>query len=235
MRIDGELVKEFSKYYHETEKKCEAVIGQFNDFQSKVTVIHNFINNKVDPEKAKASLLYFRFLQSIMSSQDLRLSIVTGSYKTVAEIIRYHFESLIQAFYVDQNHPNINLECKVAILSEISDKQDYFTNRLINKIKIDSNKTLEKFYSDLNKIVHPSHVDLPSIEALLEEIVHPESRIRSDEFEKVMKITRQMSDCTLYLVFRGFPELKDLANKDESVSKIVKTSADLPLLKNWLK
>lgn len=233
MRIDGELIKEFSRYYRETERKCATVIGQFNDFQSKVTVIHNFINSKMDPEKANTSLLYFRFLQSIMSSQDLRVSIVVGSYKTVAEIIRYHFESLIQAFYVDQKHPDTSLECRVAILSEISDKQDYFTNRLINKIKVGSGKTLERFYSDLNKIVHPSHIDLPSVGTMLEEIVHPESRIRPDEFERVLEITRRMSDCMLYLIFTGFPELKDLANRDESVSKIVKAT-DLPLLRKSL-
>lgn len=234
MRIDEGLVKEFSKCYHETEIKCATAIEQFNDFQSKIAVIHNFINSKIDPQKAKTSLLYFRFLQSIMSSQDLRVSIVTGSYKTVAEIIRYHFESLIQAFYVDQKHSNVSFECKMAVLSEISDKQDYFTNRLITRIKVDSNKSLERFYSDLNKMVHPSHADFPSVEAMLKEIIHYESRIRPEEFERVLIMTKQMSDCVLYLIFRGFPELKDLSNKDESVSEIVKASTDLPLLKNWL-
>lgn len=233
MRIDEGLVKEFSKLYHETQSKCETIIRQFNDFQSKITVIHNFINSEINHEKASASLLYFRFLQSIMSSRDLSFSIVMGSYKNVAEITRYHFESLIQAFYVDQKHPDLNFECKMAILSEISDKQDYFTNRLITRIKVDSNKSLERFYGDLNKIVHPSHVDIPNVDTMLKEIAHYESRIRPDEFERMLEITKQMSDCLLYLIFRGFPELKELANKD-GISEIVKASTDLPLLKNWL-
>jgi len=231
--MDAELVKEFSKRYDETEKKCTEVIKKFNEFQNDVSVIQNLIIGKISPEIAKKSLLYFRFLQLTIDFLDLPLLLVAGSYKPVIQIVRYHFESLVQAFYLDRKHPNLNLDSKIAILTEIFDKQDYFVNRLIERVKIDAKGSLKKFYKELNRIVHPSYMDFPNVDEMLKKITRSESRIEQEEFDRTLKTVEKIYDVSLYLIFQEFPTLKETAKEDRSVIKTVE-SLNLCLLSKIL-
>jgi hypothetical protein len=108
------------------------------------------------------------------------------------------------------------------VLSEISDKQDYFVNRILDRSKLEAKESLKKLYDDLNRIVHPSHNDFPSVDDMMKELKSIEFRIKPEEFTKVIEINKQMHDCTIYLIFKSFPELKKLANEDSTISKIIK-------------
>lgn len=230
LRIDAELVKEFSKRYDETEKKCAEIIQMFNEFQNDVSVVQNLIIGKMNLETAKNSLLYFRFLQATIDFLDLPILLVAGSYKSVIQIVRYHFESLVQAFYLDRKHPNLNLDNKISILTEIFDKQDYFVSRLIERVKVGAKGSLKTFYKELNQIVHPSYTDFPNVDDMLKKITRSESRVRPEEFDETLEILTKMYDVSLYLIFQEFPDLKEIAKKDDSVIKTVE-SLSLPLLK----
>jgi hypothetical protein len=222
LKIDNELLKEFGKYYSETEKKCGDTVARYNEFDNSISAIENFVISKMEEEKAKNSLLYFRYLQMILGFRELRFSLVTADYKNAVQVIRYYFESLVQAFYVDQKHSEAPLNCKIEVLSEISDKQDYFVNRILDRSKLDSRESLKKFYDDLNNIVHPSHNDFPSVDEMMKELKSLEFRIKPDEFSRVLETNKRMHDCTIYLIFKSFPELKQMANEDSTISKIMK-------------
>lgn len=233
MRIDPELVNEFSKRYKETQKKCKEISQKFNEFQNDMSVIQNLIVSRIRPEPAKKSLLYFRFLQSTIDCLDLPILLVAGSYKQAIQTIRYHFESLVQAFYLDWKHPNLSREAKIAILTEIFDNPDYFVGRLLEKLKVGAKGSLKSFYKELNSLVHPSYTDFPEVDEMLKELTSSESRIKLERFGKVVEEFQKFCELSLYLLFYEFSDLKETARKDDSVTKTVE-SLDLSVLKSIL-
>lgn len=234
MRIDTELLKEFSKRYKETQKKCKEIIQKFNEFQNDISVIQNLIVSQIKPEPAKKSLLYFRFLQSTVDFLDLPVLLVAGGYKQAIQTIRYHFESLVQAFYLDWKHPNLSRYGKIAILTEIFDKPDYFVSRLLEKLKVGVKGSLKNYYKELNSLVHPSYADFPDVNEMLKELTSSQSRIKPDEFEMAVEKFQKICEISLYLLFYEFPDLKEIARKDDSVTKTIE-SLDLSLLKRILR
>jgi hypothetical protein len=81
LKIDSKLLKEFGNYYSETEKKCYDIVAKYNEFDNSISAIENFVMSKIDGEKAKNSLLFFRYLQMILGFKELRFSLVTADYK----------------------------------------------------------------------------------------------------------------------------------------------------------
>jgi len=89
---------------------------------------------KLDFSELDNSLVFLRFGEIQFHLMTAHITISIGAYHLMLRELRYILDSILQAYYLDSNHPKAKLECKLEILMEI-ERQLYGT-RLIKRIRI---------------------------------------------------------------------------------------------------
>ena len=144
------------------------------------------------PEKFD-SLLYFRYFELQKQLNLLHFNILSGSYHQSIRELRYILESVIQSYYIDKNHPNVRVTCKLEVLKEI-DK--FVGSRLIEKTDLKYKNELKELYSDLSKHVHSSYEKMNF--ALNDEIEHNMTFMFN---ERLFNICKKSIDMTMDAFF----------------------------------
>lgn len=109
-------------------------------------------------EQRHKSLFLYRFLELNKQLLWICKCVHSGAYPTAIRELRFVFESLIQAYYIDKEHPESEIECKLEIIKEI-DKL-IFGSKLIDSTELENKKKLKKLYSELSKYIHSSYEGL---------------------------------------------------------------------------
>lgn len=222
-------LEELEKRFEHSHKKCAEQVAKLKDFIIDLAVVFGCVADNSDVPKAKQSLVFLRFLQSMLHLNELPFLLMAGHYTSGIHILRYRLESMVQALYLDQRHPALNLENKICILAEISDKREYFLTRLIDEITIDNKGNLRETYKDLSIASHPSHLDFPTINQMIEHLKTLESTINCNELNRVVDLTIRTYDIIFFLVLQSFPSAKEAAKNQPYVKKVVE-KYNLPLL-----
>lgn len=110
-------------------------------------------------EEKKKSLLIIRLIQFQKDLLWINKSIFSGAYHTTIRELRYIFEYTLQAYYIDVNHSDSNIECKLEIMKELNDLK-FSGGRLIQALKIENKDKLQNLYSKLSAFIHPSYEEL---------------------------------------------------------------------------
>jgi hypothetical protein len=219
--------------FKQTYTECPEKIGTIKSFISDLTVIFGCIVDNVDQKKMKNSLTFSRFLQSMLHLDEILLLSMSAYYTSGTQILRYYLESIIQASYLDQRHPSFTIENKLCILTEISDKREYFVSQLLDKLLIEYKENVRKLYKDLSMGSHPSHLDFPTIDEMMKYLRDTESKVDCEELDKIAKLTIQTYDAIFFFILQIFPDVKASAKKNVDVGKIIK-KYNLPLLEKTL-
>ena len=82
----------------------------------------------------------------------------SGAYHTAIRELRFVFESFIHAYYIDKEHPDSKMVCKLEIIKEI--EKMLFGSKLIEKTDLKSKEKLKSLYSRLSKCIHSSYEEL---------------------------------------------------------------------------
>lgn len=225
--------KELAERFRRTRTECGDQVEKLKNFISDLTVIVGCISDSLDLEKAKQSLVFYRFLQSILHLKELPFLLMAAHYTSGIQILRYHLESMIQAFYLDQQHPTFSFENKICILTEISDKTGYFVARLINRLPTGYKKNIRKMYKELSIASHPSHLDFPTIKQMMGYLKNLESSVDCEELNRVVDLTIQTYDIIFFLVLQDFPTAKEVAKDRADIKKVIE-KYNLSLLNNVL-
>jgi hypothetical protein len=173
-------------------------------------------------KKEKSSLGYLRFLQSILYLNELPSLLMAAHYTSGVQILRYHLECSVQGFYLDQQHPTFSLENKLCILEEVADNREYFVTRLLDRMSTSQRDSIRKLYKELSLGSHPSHLDVPTIDSLLELINNPKAIVDCSEIEYVVNLANRTYDAIFLLVFEHIPQAKSAAENSNSVKEIIK-------------
>jgi hypothetical protein len=177
------------------------------------------IADNCDAEEAKQSLLFYRFLESVLHLDEIIFLLLSAHYTSGIQILRYRLESAIQAFYLDQQHPLFSLENKICILAEISDKREYFVSRLIDRMS-GERESLRKIYKELSMVAHPSHLDFPTVEEMMK-YGKADSNIDCTRLGKAAELAIRTYDAIFFLVIQNFPAVKDIARKQKEIKKVI--------------
>jgi hypothetical protein len=215
--------------FQDVMKKSEETCGKELEEIRELINIGRFFRSIVEKNN-QSSLVFWCFMESIrISGQTLYLS-YCGLYRNAFDNIRHLLESIVQAVYIDKNHPSSDLPTKLEILKEIEDKKEYHARRLIeDRIPfknldckgLDCKGLLNKEYSELSQIVHPSHEKIiVTVKDVLSENKWIPARIDCGEISRILDSMRRMYDIFLFLVVVNFPECKTSLRKD---SKLVAT------------
>ena len=216
-----EKLTELGKRFEHTNKNCKKQVEELETFCSDLTLLVGCVIDNSDMEKAKQSLLFLRFLQSIFDLNELPCLTMAAQYNSGIQLLRYHLESIIQASYLDQQHLTFTLENKVAILTEISDKREYFVARLIKKLSIGEKVRLKRLHKELSMALHPSHLDFPTIEQMMKRLEDFKASIDCDKLAMVIDLTKRTYDAIFFLILERFPGAKDAFRIGVDIRKVI--------------
>ena len=149
-------------------------------------------------------LLFFRFVELMKHLFGLHFSVLSGNYHQSIRELRYILESALQAYYIDREHPEATMRCKLEIIKEI-DK--LIGGRLIDRTDLEHKKELKVLYSDLSKYVHSSYEELrPTIEKG-EGDYRVTLAFNKELFYKCMVITNRVMDIFYFMMLSLYPKI----------------------------
>lgn len=134
-------------------------------------IIRIYVTEKQSQFKAENSLLYFRAIELLDHIAWIWTGVQYGMYHQAIRELRYVFESVLKAYYLDMEHPDASIAYKLEILKEQETTKSYLIGkRLINsvgkRLNLSQiiNKQFQDLYRDLSRYVHCSYDELkPSI------------------------------------------------------------------------
>ena len=191
----------------------------------------HFCLKKVEPKKRVNSLLFWWFAESVRISSHTLFLASYGLYRNAFYNIRHLLESLVQSIYIETNHPKCNLNTKLEILKEIEDKKEYRAGRMIEekpifaKLKfkrIDCKGLLKDEYSELSKIVHPSHEKIKDTFEDVTKIRGIPAEIKPDEVVRIFDSLRRAYDICYYVIVACYPEIKATLDEKTKMKKFAK-------------
>ncbi|HUV02560.1 MAG TPA: hypothetical protein VMW67_03825 [Desulfobacteria bacterium] len=149
-------------------------------------------------------LLFFRFVELTKQLFWLHFSVLSGNYHQSIRELRYILESALQAYYIDGEHLEATMGCKLEIIRAL-DK--LIGGRLIDRTDLEHKKELKVLYSDLSKYVHSSYEELrPTIEK--GEIDYRFTLAFNKElFYKCMEFTNRVMDIFFFMILSLHPEV----------------------------
>lgn len=133
------------------------------------------------------------------------ISVLYGKYHQAIRELRYMFDSMAQAYYLDAEHPAASITCKLEILKEI--EKQAFGARLIDKPHVDHKQALKSLYSALSKYAHSSYEELAPL--IKEGKVQWRVTFAFDEqqFSRTVEFTNKVMDAVCLMIFSRFPDV----------------------------
>jgi hypothetical protein len=145
----------------------------------------------------------------------ISMNVIYSRYHTAIREMRYLLDSMIQAHYLDTEHPDADIRCKLEILKEID--AEAFGSRLIDKTRLRHKQETKALYSDLSKYVHSSYEEMKP--AILEGKVHARVTFSFDRelFDKCLKFTDRIMDVVYLVMLTQFPWLIETARSNQGL------------------
>ena len=162
------------------------------------------------------SLLLLRFVELQKQLCLLHFGILSGLYHQSIRELRYIMESIIQAYYIDREHPEMTIERKLEIIKEI-DK--LVGSRLIGRTDLEHKKKLKALYSDLSKSIHSTYKELkPTIEKG-EVDYRVTFAFNKDLFYECLKFSNRTMDAIFLVILSLYPEIVSKIREDQMLLK----------------
>ena len=108
----------------------------------------------------------------------------------------------MQAYYLDSEHSNADMMCKLEIVKEIDRDR---LSALIDRLELSQKQRIELLYSELSKFVHSTYKELrPTMEEgrILSRVT---LGFDSDMFKKCVGMTNQVMDVVYCITLNRFP------------------------------
>jgi len=166
------------------------------------------------------SMTFFRFVELQNQIVWILISVLYGAYHHAIRELRYVLDSMLQAYYLDKEHPEADMYCKLEILKEI--EKEMHGGRLINRLDIEYKDNLKGLYSVLSKYVHSSYEELKPVieEGKVATRITP--TFDEDLFNKCVDFTNQVMDAVYFVIFNRFPQLVSKIRDDTITKKSLK-------------
>ncbi len=148
----------------------------------------------------------------------------SGTYHTAIRELRFIFESFVQAYYIDKEHPNSKLECKLEIIKEI-DK--LIGGTLINKTNLENKEKLRELYSKLSKYIHASYEEVQEMGNNHNKLI---SAYDKELFNKCYIFTNKVMDAIIFLLMSFEKRMIKKIKEDKLMMEFLKeTNCELSL------
>lgn len=193
-------------------------------FKNWVSITQPIIKLVPSSKKLK-SLVFLRFFDVCHNVIWVGVCVFFGRYHSAVRELRYVLESMIQAYYVDCEHPEADLACKLEVVKEID--QEAFSCR-VDGMEIPRKQEIKQLYHDLSIYVHSSYEELaPSIKRFSDASFSRQLLGQFDRnmFNKSVEATNRVMDVVYYVVFKRFPEIIGKVDNAEATTKSFRSCA----------
>lgn len=242
--LPSNLMDDMKKRWEATVEETKHHIGE--DYEtgtkhfSNILVINlllalTSIFDKSSRFKLENSLLIIRIAALMDHIPWIWSNVQYGAYHQAIRELRYVFESMLQAFYIDEGHPDSTLACKVELVKEIEKtKYRLYGQPLIDELDVSDKQSLKVLYRDLSKYVHCSldelrgYLDLDTLNR------HLMFGFQKELFNLCKVLTNQTLDVAYYLLCNQYPDITERLKKDKALKKYLK-SLQCELTLNLLK
>jgi len=201
------LIGYYQTLAEETKSQATAEeLGTWSEHFTIAMVLFGGISSLKSKSEGENSLIRWRTIDLLAHIPKIETSVRYGMYHSAIQELRFLFESMIQAFYLNEGHPDASITCKLELLKEI-EKQLYGI-RLIDRTTLREKQHLKDLYGNLSKYVHNSYKELePFIKAGKLERVSL-FRFRKDLFDQCLNLTNRTLDAVYFIFSSGFPEIR---------------------------
>lgn len=227
--MDKQRIKELETildnlYPHWREIRRET-IECFGDKEA-LKIIDFHANNWIDivhwvsdeyPEDEQMNIVYIYWLRLFKEIYWLQFLFYTGNYQTAYRNLRYVLEMLCQAYYIDATHPDSTLDEQIDWARRTEEKGIFgwgLVKRalciLIDKREEEIRLLFKPLWSNLNRHVHPSVIQM---DAIAEEDF---AGLVTDSFseslaKELQEVTDKVMDIICAMVLKRFPKAREHA------------------------
>jgi hypothetical protein len=213
----------------EQERKCSKQVKEFAKYLRCIIVLGKIAQERmfelVVAKSMSWSMVTYNFDELPEIYAVASYLIQHGFYRESLLELRYSFESMIQAYYLDRRHPDVGTDVKMEILKEVKERREYQGKSLINALKdLPFKQQLLDLYSDLSSNLHPRHVENTFESRFKESIVDCE------RFSMTTNLMCRVFDATLFILMNACPNIKrDILDSDKAQSCLKNMNALLSL------
>jgi hypothetical protein len=102
-------------------------------------------------------LIAIRLVEAFRIFNWVKVCLACGSYHAVFRELRFMLDGVAQACYIDLNHPDAPLACKLEVYKALGDIGGFIGGRLFDRIRdFPEKEQLKRLYKELSRYVHPS-------------------------------------------------------------------------------
>lgn len=161
--------------------------------------------------KPPSSIMVIRLMELQKHLLWLHTCALSGSYFSIFRELRYILESFLQAFFIDRQLPDSDLEQKAALLQQIENK--IYGTTLIRKLVLKESKNIADLYSHLSKYVHST-----TVEMIPSEREEAGTRVvftfDGELFDRCMDFSNSVMDVVFLLSLYRFPGVVSKVKED---------------------
>ncbi len=215
------LLKNFEEVAEETQEKTSPEKFQtWIDFHSSWIDLWKWLRQSIADEGMN-SLLLWRSTELYKHLLWLSFSAWVGAYHCVIRELRYVFESVLQAYYVDTKYPSLSMQEKLEKLRELETKKKLSVNKLTKALPYA--EELYDIYQNLCKYVHPSSVELEPVIKMGK--VEPNILFTFDRelFDKCEKFSSEVMDVLILVILHFHSSIKEKFRGDELMMEMIKS------------
>lgn len=181
-----------------------------------------WISSKYNGEEQK--IVYLQFFRLFKEIYWLQFLFHSGNYPVIYRNLRYIWEMISQAYYIDSKHPHLSLDEQIEKTKEIEKTMYGWTlieSVLMDVLNINKEEMRTRFkplWDYLNKHAHPSakQMDIVATEDF--------SSFVTDSFNEnlardALRATGEIFDIVDMIIFKKFSKIKELALKYEFIDE----------------
>ena len=199
---------------------------EFDNCKEYFNIIINLANYLPFPD---SYLLCFRVREMPKQIQILHFMTMATMYHQSIRELRYMFEAIIQAYYIDKEHPITSIDCKLEILKEID---RMVGSRLIDSTDLKRKNELKTLYGELSGYIHSSHLKVAPVFENNEHYQNTFFGYNERMFKKSTYLTKKTIDAIIYIIL-SFD--KDLITEINTNQYLYETLSNFELTKHILK
>jgi len=175
-RSSEEVDKALDRYLRKLEKSALSTLPPSKSYwQHHMFACANIaasFGSYADDERKRNSVINIRMLEVLRLLIEYRILERTCSYYSICRQLRFMLESMLQAYYVDAEYGELDLQGKISVLKQMKRDGKAIGSKLLNMIDIDKRIKLrsmkkkvsvrariENLYKDLSNTVHPDYSD----------------------------------------------------------------------------
>lgn len=190
------------------------------DEQYKALVQFMILSSEVEDkrkEETENSLTFFRLIYLFHEFRWIRNCISQNAYHQAIRELRFILDSTVQAYYIDREHPDSKMQCKLEIVKELD---RLHRGQLIEHtdLKKDAKQKVRYLYEELCKYVHPSYRELTSLQSRSRKERESLEFERDPEMEKICEgLVNRTMDAAFLVALSLFPEISNPPKKFEKM------------------